>query len=160
MHQPSEDYPLSTPKGQEGGESGWQGSTQHPQNAIPAPNHKKIWSLPPNSTAAEATASCCSDKGVPLTRGGGGVTVQQVPHSVNVSLNAGTSPFIPNRNHAEPSAAQSFAWGGGGGAVGGTRPPSGDPELLEEPKKFFGLNRAPEKTFRWPKTRRKICPIT
>ena len=51
-----------------------------------------------------------------------------------------------------------------GGAVGGTPPPSGDPELLEAPKapkKTFGLNfLAPERNFDWLKTWRKICPIT
>ena len=67
--------------------------------------------------------------------------------------------------------------GGSGGSKGGWRvglwggppppPAQADPELLEAskaPKKFFGLNglapKAPEKIFDWPKTRRKICPIT
>ena len=39
------------------------------------------------------------------------------------------------------------------GAVGGTLPPAGDPELLEAPQ-------APEKIFDWLKIWRKICPIT
>ena len=57
--------------------------------------------------------------------------------------------------------------GGGGGGWGGNPPPAGDPELLEAPKapkKSFGLNclasKTAEKIFDWPKTRRKICPIT
>ena len=69
---------------------------------------------------------------------------------------ASVRPPMPSNRFATASTATATAFqppaefrlrkgavvGGGvqGGAVGGTPPPSGDPELLEAPKKFFGPN--------------------
>ena len=68
----------------------------------------------------------------------------QLPQKSCCTCTAGSASAS---GHSKRGGLAEFSLKGGGvqggwvgGAVGGTPPPPGDPELLEAPKKFFGLN--------------------
>ena len=61
------------------------------------------------------------------------------PHSITTP--GGTGEVLNGKGRVLLRGGGGWVQGGWvGGAVGGTPPPSGDPELLEAPKKIFGLN--------------------